>query len=155
MKDDFAADVARSGDNDAIRAILEDVGRATHMGFVAVARVTDDRWIAAQVLDRIGFGLEPGEELEVATTICSEIRGSGQAVVIDHVADHDDWRTHHTPALYGFQSYASLPIVLDDGSFFGTLCAIDPDPHDLSGPALVATLKGYAARVAAILSRKA
>ena len=31
---------------------------------------------------------------------------------------------HHTPAMYGFQSYISVPIILADGTFFGTLCAM-------------------------------
>lgn len=153
MLDDFAEEVARDGDSDAIRAILNDVCRVTQMGFAAVARVTDSRWIVAQVVDTIDFGLEPGDELAVRTTICDEIRESGQRVIIDHVAGHDEWRTHHTPVLYGFQSYASLPIILDGGAFYGTLCAIDPEPRQLSAPDLVATLQGYATEVAHILQR--
>ena len=51
---------------------------------------------------------------------------SGEAVVIDNVADDMAYCGHHTPAQYGFQSYISMPIVLADGTFFGTLCAIDP-----------------------------
>ena len=54
--------------------------RSTGMGFAAVARVTDDRWIACEVLDAIGFGLTPGGELAVKTTICDEIRDSREAV---------------------------------------------------------------------------
>jgi GAF domain-containing protein len=56
--------------------------------------------------------------------------------------------------LYGFESYASIPIFLADGSFYGTLCAIDPEPRRLSGPETIALLKDCAQRVAAILSRK-
>jgi signal transduction histidine kinase len=41
---------------------------------------------------------------------------------------------HHTPQIYGLQSYISMPIRLTDGSFFGTLCAIDPEPHRLNTP---------------------
>ena len=47
---------------------------------------------------------------------------------IDHVAEDELFCKHQTPALYGFQSYISMPIFLKDGSFFGTLCAIDPKP---------------------------
>ena len=36
--------------------------------------------------------------------------------------------------MYGFQSYISMPIILTDGSFFGTLCAIDPRPRKLNNP---------------------
>ncbi|KQS05261.1 histidine kinase [Sphingomonas sp. Leaf357] len=120
------ADIAAVQHIAAVKSILSEVCRITGMGFAAVARVTEDRWIACQVQDDIDFGLDAGEELEVRTTICSEIRGSGTAVVIDNVASEPRWRTHHTPIMYGFKSYISMPIVRDDGSFFGTLCAIDP-----------------------------
>ena len=151
--DDLARDAAARGDSDAIRAILADVCRVTGMGFAAVARVTDERWIACQVLDRIEFGLRPGDELQIKTTICDDIRQCGEAIVIDSVDANVEWRTHPTPALYGFESYASFPLVLEDGSFFGTLCAIDPDPHAISGDAVLAALERYAREVAAILSR--
>ena len=101
------------------------------MGFAAVARVTEGRWIACSVLDEIDFGLKPGGELNVETTICHDIRLSRKPVVIDNVADDRDWCNHPTPRMYGFKSYISVPITLVDGSFFGTLCAIDPRPANL------------------------
>jgi GAF domain-containing protein len=152
MKDELAAEVAAQGDNAELHAILEEVCAITHMGFAAVARVTDSRWIVAQVLDKIEFGLHPGDELDLKTTICDEIRQSGEAVVIDHVAGNPEWRTHHTPALYGFESYVSIPITLHDGSFYGTLCAIDPHPRTLSSPAIVSRMKRLAMVVGDILS---
>lgn len=115
--------------------------------------MTDQRWIACQVLDRIEFGLKPGDELELKTTICNDIRQSGRAVVIDHVATDIEWRTHPIPMLYGFQSYASFPVELADGSFFGTLCAIDPEPRTISGTVVVEAMQGYAAALGTILSR--
>ena len=152
MKDELAVEVAAQGDNAELRAILEEVCAITHMGFAAVARVTDSRWIVAQVLDKIEFGLNPGDELDLKTTICDEIRQSGEAVVIDHVAGNVEWRTHHTPALYGFESYVSIPITLHDGSFYGTLCAIDPHPRTLSSPAIVSRMKRLAMVVGDVLS---
>jgi GAF domain-containing protein len=151
-KDEFAAEVAADGDNDAIRAILEEVCAVTEMGFAAVARVTDTRWIAAQMIDTLEFGLDPGDELDIKTTICDEIRDSGQTIIIDNVAGHPDWRTHPVPIIYGFKSYVSIPLYLSDGSFYGTLCAIDPQPRRLTAPATVEILTGLAARTAAVLS---
>jgi len=104
------------------------------MGFAAIARVTEERWITCSVRDEILFGLTPGSELKVETTICHEIRQSGNPVIIDHVALDESFRKHHTPAMYGFQSYISVPIIRKDGTFFGTLCAIDPQPHKLETP---------------------
>lgn len=152
MRDEFATDIIAQGADPAIRAILNEMCGVTGMGFAAVARVTDQRWIAAQVVDKIEFGLDPGDELELKTTICDEIRQSGNAVVIDHVGGDPAWRNHPTPVLYGFQSYVAFPIVLADGSFFGTLCAIDPEPHVLNSDVLIATLTAYAQQVAALLS---
>jgi hypothetical protein len=86
MIDELAADAARFGDDDEIRRILEEVAALTRMGFVAVARVTEARWIAYQVLDQIDFGMSPGDELRISTTICNDIRESGNAVVIDDVS---------------------------------------------------------------------
>ena len=154
MKDDFAAEVAAQGDDDRIRTILEQVCEITGMGFAAVARVTEERWIACQVLDKIEFGLDPGDELEIKKTICDDIRKCGHPIVIDHIGADPDWRTHPVPVLYGFESYASFPITLADGRFWGTLCAIDPDPRPLTAPDTIAALKLYAGQVASILSRE-
>lgn len=149
--DDVEASVATLRDNAAVRAMLDQVCAVTAMGFAAVARVTDTRWVACQVLDKIEFGLHPGDELELKTTICDEIRLHGPAVVIDHVEADSNWRMHHTPVLYGFQSYISFPIVLADGSFFGTLCAIDPEPHKLDTPETVGLFERFARDIAALL----
>lgn len=150
-KDELAHEVARQGDDDPLRQLLEEVCRTTRMGFAAVARVTDRRWIACQVVDQIEFGLDPGDELDIKTTICDDIRRSGAAVVIDHVGNDSNWRTHPVPILYGFQSYASFPVFLPDGSFYGTLCAIDPAPNIVSDPATVDAMRAYAARAGSIL----
>jgi hypothetical protein len=84
------------------------------MRFAAVARVTEERWIACRLRDDIAFGLKPGGELKVETTICHEIRQSGQAVVIDNVAEDSAYCANHTPAVYGLQGYISMPIRLAD-----------------------------------------
>lgn len=135
----FAADVAAVQRIAVVPRILELACRITGMGFSAVARVTESRWIACAVRDDIQFGLQPGGELVVETTICDEIRQSGQLVVIDHVAEDEQYCLHPTPALHGFQSYISVPIRRPGGEFFGTLCAIDPRPARVNTPEVVGT----------------
>jgi signal transduction histidine kinase len=136
---------------DAVPRILDVVCRTTGMGFAAVARVTEDRWIACAVQDEIQFGLQPGGELPIATTICHEIRQSRKAVVIDHVAEDEAFGQHPTPAMYGFQSYISVPIVRPSGGFFGTLCAIDPRPMKLNTPETLGMFQLFAELIAAHL----
>jgi len=143
--DDGVSAIARIN---VVPTILEVVCRTTGMGFSAVARVTEDRWIACAVRDEISFGLEPGGELRLETTICNEIRQSGKLVVIDHVADDGEFREHPTPKMYGFQSYISVPIRLPDGRFFGTLCSIDPRPARLRAGDTVTMFQLYADLIA-------
>src|ERR1700761_1757186 len=95
LSDDLKADISAIGRIDAVATILDVVCRTTGMGFAAVARVTDDRWIACAVKDDISFGLQAGGELKVQTTICDEIRDSRQGVIIDHVAEDPAFCTHH------------------------------------------------------------
>jgi signal transduction histidine kinase len=104
------------------------------MRFAAVARVTEDRWVACSLRDDMAFGLLPGGELNVKTTICDEIRQHRNPVIIDNVAEDPVYFGHPTAAHYRLQSYISVPITLSDGRFFGTLCAIDTAPHQLRTP---------------------
>ena len=138
----------------SVDAMLQEVCRITGMGFAAVAHVTRERWVACQLVDKIEFGLNPGDELKIKTTICDEIRASGQAVFIDEVASDPHWHRHHTPALYGFKSYISVPIVLEDGSFFGTLCAIDPARSRVVLSTVLPQIEAFARDIARELSRQ-
>ena len=135
-------------DISAVDQILETVAALTGLGFVAVAYVTEQSWTTCAVLDRIGMGLKIGDGLDVATTICKEVRATAATIVIDHVSEDAHYRDHHTPRLYGFQSYFSIPIFRPGGAYFGTLCGIDPQPaplsKPLSAPATVSTLELFA-----------
>ena len=139
--DDVQADIIAVNRLTIVPKLLEMVCQTTGMGFAAIARVTGDKWVACSVRDEINFGLLPGSELELETTICHEIRQNGRAVIIDEVKTDNEYCHHHTPAMYGFQSYISVPILRNDGSFFGTLCAIDPKPAKLSKPETVNLFK--------------
>lgn len=149
--DAFRADILAVSRIKSVPSILEVVCRVTGMGFAAVARVTEGRWIACSVRDTIAFGLEPGGELKVETATGDEIRQSGEPLVIDHVAKDDDFRGHPTPARYGFQSYISMPIILTDGTVFGTLCALDPKPASVNRPEIVTMLRLFAEMIASNL----
>jgi signal transduction histidine kinase len=144
MNHTFAADISTINKIEVVHQILEVICRTTGLGFSAVARVTESHWIACAVRDEIQFGLQPGGELQIETTICDEIRDSGDLVAIDHVALDSVFCNHPTPKLYGFQSYISVPIRLPDGRFFGTLCAIDPKPARVNNPEVIGMLKLFA-----------
>lgn len=142
------------GDIDTVQAmaqvpkILDVCARTTEMGFVAIARVTEDRWITCASRDTLGFGLTPGDELPVETTICDSIRDSRSLVVIDDAQTDETYCDHQTPEMYKFRSYISVPIIASDGAFFGTLCAIDPDPKTLNTPERLGMFQLFADLVA-------
>jgi signal transduction histidine kinase len=143
----FAEDLAAIAKIDVVPMILDVACQTTGLRFAAVARVTEDRWNACAVRDGIALGLEPGGELRVETTICNEVRDSGQLVVIDNVMEDKIFREHPTPKMYGFQSYISVPIQRPDGRFFGTLCALDPKPAMLKTPQIIGMFKLFAALI--------
>jgi signal transduction histidine kinase len=144
MQDGLQSDVALIQRIDAVPTILETVAAITGLRFVCIAHVTADSWTSCAVLDRLGFGLAAGDGLEVATTLCEQVRDTGKAVIIDHVSEDKVYRDHHTPRIYGFESYISIPIFRRDGSYFGTLCGLDPKPAELKTPAIVSSMTLFA-----------
>ncbi|WP_312998857.1 GAF domain-containing sensor histidine kinase [Pseudomonas sp.] len=145
---DFSSDLQAIGSIDAVPVILSMVKHMTGMRFAAVARVTESKWIACAVDDSIDFGLLPGGELVLESTICHEIRQHHQPVIFGHASQHPLFSTHHTPKTYGLESYISIPIIKADGEFFGTLCAIDSVPANLDDPAIEKTLTLFAQLIA-------
>lgn len=147
-------DRAFENDLDAIErvasagTILDVVCRTTGMGFAAIARVSEDRWVTCKSLDTIGFGLKPGDELDVGTTLCHEVRQSREPIVINEASANGAYRDHPAPRIYEFESYISTPIIRRDGSFFGTLCALDPRPRRVEGPEIVGMFKLFADLIA-------
>ncbi len=146
--DELASAIALVGDDDALRAVLGEVQRLTRMKFAAIAFVSEDRWIASLVSDALDFGLTAGDELDVRTTICAEVRNCSSEVLIDDVASDPAWSDHPVPKLHGFRSYISIPILVGS-AFFGTLCAIDPDPRERP----LAELRGDLLKLAAETGR--
>lgn len=137
-------DIAAIQRIEAVSTILETVAATTGLGFVCIARVTSDSWTACAVLDRLDFGLAVGGELDVTTTLCERVRDTGKAVIIDHVSADALYHDHHTPRIYGFQSYISIPIFRQNGEYFGTLCGLDPRPAVLSTPSIAASMTLFA-----------
>jgi signal transduction histidine kinase len=132
----------------AVPLILEMVKQATGMRFAAVARVTEKNWVTCAVDDSIDFGLLPGSQLEVESTICHEIRQNRKPVIFTHVSNHPVYSLHHTPKRYKLESYVSFPIVTADGHFFGTLCAIDLVPAKFDEATILKMMELYAQLIA-------
>ena len=51
---------------------------------------------------------------------------------INHASQDARFSTHPGLQLYGIESYLAVPLRRRDGSYFGTLCTLDPAPTDLA-----------------------
>ena len=122
------SDVQKINRIPVISRVLDALSNTTGMGFTAVVKVTEDQWITCATKDLISFGLKPGDELKVETTLCNLVRQQKESIVVDNIAEHPVYSKHPGPASYGFQSYIGVPIIRRNGEFFGSLCAMDPLP---------------------------
>ncbi|CRM99485.1 MULTISPECIES: GAF domain-containing sensor histidine kinase [Pseudomonas] len=147
----FAPDIRAVTQIQAVPMILRLVKHLTGLRFAAVVRVTEKHWVTCAVDDSLSFGLQPGDELELESTICHEIRQHRQPVVFGDASNHQVYATHHTPLKYGLRSYISVPIIRANGEFFGTLCAIDPEPSEIERPEILQNLTLFAQLIAANL----
>jgi sigma-B regulation protein RsbU (phosphoserine phosphatase) len=137
-------DIATIARISAVPTILRVISEATGMRLSLISRVTPDRWTACAVLDTMSFGLKPGDELDVATTLCSQVRDTFEPVVIDHASDDPQYCRHPTPKMYGFESYIAVPIFRRNGKYFGNVCALDSRPARVNEPKTVSMIKLFA-----------
>ena len=151
MEPAIARDIARVERLSAVPTVLRLVSEITGLRFVAVARVTSTSWTACAVLDQIGFGLTQGDQLDIDTTFCKEIHASNRPIVIEKASEDEEYRGHPIPKMYGFESYIAVPIVLNDGSVFGTICALDRQPATLRDNKILSTVELFAQLIGAQL----
>ncbi|MBU2879267.1 MULTISPECIES: GAF domain-containing sensor histidine kinase [Aliiglaciecola] len=129
---------------DAVPYIMNMLSEATGLRFICIARVTDKKWTTCAVHDLVNFNINPGDELEISTTFCSQVRKSTQPIVIEHAQNDAIYSKSEIPIMYGFESYFSFPIYSQDGNFFGTLCGLDPLPAKLKTIEIEHQIKSFA-----------
>jgi signal transduction histidine kinase len=146
--EEIARDLAIVDKIEAVPTLLDVLCETTEMRFAAVARVTESTWTACVVKDDIEFGLKPGDQLDLESTLCIESKRSNEPIFIEHASTDRRYCNHHTPKIYKIESYVSVPIVLASGRYFGNLCAFDPAPAKVAGPKIIGMFKRFAALIA-------
>lgn len=129
---------------EAVPHIMKMLSDATGLRFICIARVTDEKWTTCAVLDQVNFNLHPGDELDISTTFCIQVKRSTQPIVIEHALKDDHYSKSEIPIMYGFESYFSFPIYNKNGDFFGTLCGLDPLPIKLKTVEIQQQIKSFA-----------
>ncbi|GAC1404964.1 MAG: GAF domain-containing sensor histidine kinase [Chloroflexota bacterium] len=68
------------------------------------------------------------------------LTGAVAPLKISHASADPRFLEHPAPTLYGIESYIAVPLTRKDGSYFGTLCTLDPEPMD-PGDEIIATFQ--------------
>lgn len=124
--------------------VLEAMAELTNSGCAVIARVVGSRWIVVAVRDTAKLGLHSGMELPLVETFCNTVVKSGHAVAIDSFCENPNYVHHPLRRDYQIESYIGVPISLANGEIFGTLCAFDKSPRELSNRAILLVFKAFA-----------
>jgi signal transduction histidine kinase len=151
---DSARAVAAIARMDAVPTLLKVLCEMTGMRVAVVARVTDKTWTACAVKDETHFGLKPGMELPVHTTLCFDSRASRAPIVIEHASADPRYCHHEAPKRYQIESYVSVPIIRANGTYFGNLSALDPSPAKVAEPRILSMFTEFAALIASQLDHQ-
>ncbi|MCA1778546.1 MAG: GGDEF domain-containing protein [Xanthomonadaceae bacterium] len=131
----------------AANAVLRYLRQQCDLGMWSVSRAEGNDWILLKVDDR-AYNVSDNTILKWEDSFCSRmVRGEGP------MFDHDvKASATYCDAPIGRQlkigAYIGIPLRLPDGTLFGTLCGIDPEPH----PAFSETFKASIMLASVLLS---
>lgn len=87
-----------------------------------------DDWIVLQAVDD-GIGIQPGGVYHFSESLCSRmVRGLGPHIA-PRVADVPAYATADFARRLNVAAYVGVPLTLEDGTVFGTLCGFDTTAH--------------------------
>jgi hypothetical protein len=72
---------------------------------------------------------DPGRYAEMDQGFCVHVVGRRAALTLDDVFDFSRFRGNPIVDELGVRSYIGVPLIDDDGTVIGTVCAIDPAPR--------------------------
>ena len=107
------------------RAVLAYLHQRFGFKLWMLTRTEGDDWIVLQSEDH-GYGITPGKVFRWSDSLCTTMVNDNGP----RVAPNSDLIASYAAAPIGKQvaikAYVGVPLTRDDGSLFGTLCAIDP-----------------------------
>lgn len=109
----------------ASRAVLEFLRAHVPLALWMVTRTDGRHWVVLQADDR-GYGVRVGDMLPYAESLCAQrVAGLAPAIAPD-VDAVPAYRDAPARARGPVGAYVSFPLQREDGSLFGTLCAVHP-----------------------------
>ncbi|HEY3869957.1 MAG TPA: GAF domain-containing protein [Actinocrinis sp.] len=72
---------------------------------------------------------DPGREMDLDRGFCPHVVARRKALVLDDVYAYPRFAGNPVVDELGVRSYLGAPLIDDDGTVIGTVCAVDPSPH--------------------------
>lgn len=110
--------------NDAGKKVLEYLHNKLGFNLWMITRTEGNDWIVLQTKDN-GYGVKPGQVFNWADSYCSKmVLGQGPCIAPDS-KKIPLYAEAGINKLVDIKAYIGQPLLNEDGSIFGTLCAID------------------------------
>ena len=115
----------------ACRAVLDFLSERFDFDLWMMTRTEGDDWIILQTKDN-SYDVAAGNVLPWGDSVCSRmVAGDGPRIAPD-LSRIQTYAGAPIAQRLNIGAYVGVPILRDDGSLFGTLCAVDPTPKDES-----------------------
>ena len=113
---------------EAAQSVLAFLQKRLGFNLWMVTRTEQDQWIVLHTEDH-GYGIKTGDLFRWTDSFCSRmVQGKGPRVA-PKSAQFEAYRTAPINQTINIGAYIGVPLIYADGQFFGTLCAIDPNPQ--------------------------
>lgn len=112
---------------EAGQAILQFLHKRFEFDLWMITRVEGKDWIVLQSEDH-SYGVKPGQVFKWADSFCSHMVKGKAPKIAPRSEDIPLYSSAPISQQVSIKSYIGQPILNEDGSLFGTLCAIDPHP---------------------------
>lgn len=117
---------------EAFETTLRIVAQLVGVRSAFVAQLTSESMEVLGAWDDNGCGILAGGSEPLEETFCQYVRASGLPVVISQAASDPRVRNVATRQSYHIGAYVGVPLTVADGSLFGTLCLLDPEPREFT-----------------------
>lgn len=122
----------KEGPLPSFHSCLELACAVSGMRVALIGEVGEQQWRAVHALDRAGLGISAGLRLDLINTFCRDVTATQEAIWFGDYRQDQKRCDSPIPAMHGFRSYISVPVLLADGRVFGTLCTLDPEPRPIT-----------------------
>lgn len=124
-------DIGFKSFHDAGQAVLSFLYQRFGFGLWMITRVEGEDWIILQTEDH-AYNVHAGQVFNWADSFCSQmVLGNGPKIAPSS-DDVPAYRQAPIAQQLKIKAYIGQPLTKEDGSLFGTLCAIDPEPKSES-----------------------